>query len=265
MLFPGVGLSFYGIIPRELPISPSLAAYSIDGGPNTPVALKGLPPGSVTLFNQKFFETPTLPYGLHTLKVTYNGDDGNASTPLVLDFLLIQNGSISPNTTASLPASTSPPVLASAAKKVNVAGVVCGVLAALAAVLILAFLFLKYRKQKEVKFAPSSKFLAPIPFLRQPPRPIQESTSFSTLGLFTPAQSAIDLAAAPPTHRRRTSRPKPPEASGSRPRRFAAPPVPPIAANDQTSYYGGYQTWGQAKAQEAASKKATARPRDSYM
>jgi len=265
MLFPGVGLSFYGMIPAELPISPSLATYSIDGGSTTPVALKGLPPGSVTLYNQKFFETPTLPYGLHTLKVTYDGDDGNGSTPLVLDFLLIQNGSITPNTTASLPASTSPPVLMRAAKKVNVAGVVCGVLAALAVVLVAAFFFLKYRKQKEVKFAPSSKFLAPIPFLRRPPPAVQESTSLSSLGLFTPSHSVLDLAAAPPAHRQRTSRPRQREASGSQPRRFAPPLVPPKAANDQTSYYGGYQTWGQAKAQEAASKKATARPRDSYM
>lgn len=264
MVFPGVGLSFYGMIPGELPISPSLAAYSIDGGPSTPVALKGLSPGSVTLYNQKFFETPTLPYGLHTLKVTYDGDDGNASTPLVLDFLLIQNGSIAPNTTTSLPASTSPPVLVRTTKKVNVAGVVCGVLAALVVVLLAAFFFLKHRKQKEVKFAPSSKFLAPIPFRRRPPPAVQESTSLSSLGLFTPSHSVLDLAAAP-THRRRTSRPRQPEASGSQPPRFAPPLVPPIAANDQTSYYGGYQTWGQAKAQEAASKNATARPRDSYM
>lgn len=226
----------------------------------------------MTLYNQKFFETPTLSYGLHTLKVTYDGDDGNiASTPLVLDFLLIHNGSIASNPTVSLPpGSTSFPALTtSAAKKVNVAGVVCGVLAALALVIILTFFFMRYRKQKEVKFAPSSKFLAPIPFRRHPPPPIQESTSLSSLGLFTPAQSVLDLAAASPTHRRRTSRAQQqPDASGSQPRRPAAlliPPVPPQAVNDQTSYYGGYQTWGQAKAQEAASKKATARPRDSYM
>ncbi|KIM39686.1 hypothetical protein M413DRAFT_447143 [Hebeloma cylindrosporum] len=264
--FMGVGLSFYGLIPRELPISPSLATFSIDGGPTTPVALKGLTPGSVTLYNQKFFETPTLPYGLHTLNVTYKGDDSsNGSTPLVLDYLLIQNGSIASSSTPLLPASTAAPVSTSATKNVNVAGVVCGVLAAIAFLLVLAFFFMKYRKSKEVKFAPSSKFLPPNPFRPRPP-PIQESTSFSSLGLFTPSQSRIDLAG-PPTHRRRISKPtQQPEASGSQPRRFpAAPIVPPKAVDDQTSYYGGYQTWGQAKALEAASKKATARPRDSYM
>lgn len=271
MQFPGVGLSFYGIIPQGLPISPSLATYSIDRGQATPVALKGLSPGEVTQYNQKFFETPTLPYGIHTLKVTYDGENGNnASTPLVLDYLLIQSRNIASNSTTSLPPPTSPPVLAtSAAKKVNVAGVVCGVLAAVALVLILVFLFLKYRKHKEIKFPPSSEFRASIPFLRPPPPPVQETTSFSSLGLFTPAQSRVDLATPPPTHRRRTSRTRqPPEASGSQPPRLAVaspPTVPPKSINDETSYYGGYQTWGQTKAQEAAAKKATARPRDSYM
>jgi len=250
------------MIPRELPITPALATYTIDGSQNIPVALKGLPSGSVTLYNQKFFETPTLPYGPHTLNITYDGDGGNnASTPLVLDFLLIRNGSIVPNPIAT---SASPVALTSASKKVNVAGVVCGVLAAVALVLILAF-FLRYRKQKGVKFAPSSKFLVPIPFRHHPPPPVKESTSLSSLGLFTPSHSVFDLAPAPPTHRRRTSNARQPEASGSQPSRFAAPCVPPKTVNDQTSYYGGYQTWGQAKALEAASKNATARPRDSYM
>jgi len=146
-------------------------------------------------------------------------DSNNASTPLVLDFLLIRNG---------LPTASSV-ALTSASKKINVAGVVCGVLAVVV-VLILAFFFLRYRKPKGIKFAPSSKFPVPIPFRHRPPPPVKESTSLSSLGLF------FDLAAAPPTHRRRTSRAQQPEASGSQPSRLAAPRVPPKAVNDQTSY-----------------------------
>ncbi|KAH9479176.1 hypothetical protein JR316_0007762 [Psilocybe cubensis] len=61
--------------------------------------------------------------------------------------------------------------------------------------------------------------------------------------------------------------PEQPQASGSRPpRRPKKKKEPPkVAVNDldeNTSYYGGYQTWGQTKALEAASG---ARARDSYI
>jgi hypothetical protein len=144
----GVSLSWYGYIPADLPLSPSLATYSIDG--ETPISFrcKGLPVDSTTtLYNQKFFETTKLSPTSHTLKVVY---EGNNSTPLTLDYLIIQNGTSTSSSTSSLPTST---ISATSTPKKSVAvgsivGGVIGVLALLVLFGILGFFFLRRRQKR---------------------------------------------------------------------------------------------------------------------
>ncbi|KAF9561095.1 hypothetical protein CPC08DRAFT_722989 [Agrocybe pediades] len=63
--------------------------------------LQGLPPDGVTNgYYQEFFQTPKYPAGPHKIVVTYLGD--SQSTPLTLDYLLVQKGTpdTAPTTTS---------------------------------------------------------------------------------------------------------------------------------------------------------------------
>ncbi|KAF9561078.1 hypothetical protein CPC08DRAFT_707651 [Agrocybe pediades] len=107
--FVGVSLSWYGVIPDNYPRSASRGSYSIDGGPPIVFPLNGLPSeNAVTQFYQEFFQTPSYPAGSHEIVVTYLGD--SQSTPLTLEYLLVQNGTLdtTPTTTSALSSSTSP-------------------------------------------------------------------------------------------------------------------------------------------------------------
>ena len=95
--------------------------------------LKGLPPNTVTTYNQKFFETSKLPAGQHKLVVTYLGN--SQTTPLTLDYLIVQNGTIT-NSTTNKSNNTGP----------IVGGVVGGVL--LIALAIFAFLYIRRRDKR---------------------------------------------------------------------------------------------------------------------
>ncbi|KAF8797652.1 hypothetical protein BYT27DRAFT_7265536 [Phlegmacium glaucopus] len=92
--FIGVSLSWYGVIFPGYSVNSSPATYSIDGQTPTTFLLRGLPVD----YNLKFFETSPLTAGPHTLKVVYEGTN---STPLTLDYLIIQNGTL-PSTTTSV-------------------------------------------------------------------------------------------------------------------------------------------------------------------
>ncbi|PPQ97527.1 hypothetical protein CVT26_006530 [Gymnopilus dilepis] len=90
--FTGTSLSWYGFIPTELPHEQATASYTIDGGQPTTFLLKGLPQNAgTTVYNQKFFQTPSLSDGDHKLVVTYLGS--GKVTPLTLDYLIVQQGS----------------------------------------------------------------------------------------------------------------------------------------------------------------------------
>ncbi|KAG6835605.1 hypothetical protein H0H93_016578 [Arthromyces matolae] len=96
--FVGTSLTWVGYIPAELPHNAAQASYVIDNGGSVNVNLNGIPTGKTSsLFIQTFFSTPDLSAGPHSILVTYNGGTG-ASTPLVLDYLLITNVSIPSNT-----------------------------------------------------------------------------------------------------------------------------------------------------------------------
>ncbi|KAF5330571.1 hypothetical protein D9619_005257 [Psilocybe cf. subviscida] len=138
--FTGISLSWYGFIPKELPIASTTGSYSIDGGSPSSFLLKGLPTNAITVYNQKFFQTSTLSPGNHQIIVTYNG--GGQTTPLTLDYLVIQN--------ASVPATTPPPAGGqSNGGKSNIAaiagGVVGGVVIIALAALGLLFIRRRYR------------------------------------------------------------------------------------------------------------------------
>ncbi|KDR80873.1 hypothetical protein GALMADRAFT_115932 [Galerina marginata CBS 339.88] len=201
----------------------------------------------------------------------------------------------------SLPSSTSPlSTLSGDVKKINTAGIVGGVLGLVLLLFLLAFLLFRYRKQRKQR-NPTSKtprklaVLNPfrVSFRSSIPRPI-ETNSLSTLNLFGPP-STPPATRIMPSHRRRRSsydrfdlesnqpsgsqsysRVAQPsgysdndtssydnQPSGSRSKKQLPRPSKNLDDLDENaSYYGGYQTWGQAKALEAV---AGSKPRDSYI
>ena len=89
-------MQWYGAIPDSHPYGPSTGTYTLDAGKPIPFGLNGLPGEGkqITQFCQMFFETPRLPYGIHTINVVYDG----TQTPLTLDYLVaFGKDSYSPN------------------------------------------------------------------------------------------------------------------------------------------------------------------------
>lgn len=156
----GVSLSWYGFIPVELPKGSSPATYSIDGETPVNFLLKGLSTTTTTtVYNQKFFETAQLAAGPHTLKAVF---EGNNSTPLTLDYLIVQNGTLSSTTTSTSSTSISSHATSSTSSSVvsgtsvterssrtAVRAVVGGVIGGLALIVLVIFGFLfLYRRRK---------------------------------------------------------------------------------------------------------------------
>ena len=77
----------------------SLAQYSIDNGTLFPFRVAAGPISLVQAYNLVSFKTPVLSSGSHRLFVQYGVDNPNGSTPLVLDYFIIQNHTISSTTT----------------------------------------------------------------------------------------------------------------------------------------------------------------------
>ena len=85
-----------------MPRAPSSATYSIDGAASVPFSIpayldnfRGLP-SNASRVGVPFFETATLPYGSHTLAITYLGS--NETVPLALDYFVVNHGSGSSDT-----------------------------------------------------------------------------------------------------------------------------------------------------------------------
>ena len=149
----GVSLSWYGFIPVELPKGSSPATYSIDGQTPVNFLLEGLPTSATTtVYNQKFFETAQLTAGPHTLKAVF---EGNNSTPLTLDYLIVQNGTLSSTTTSvSSQATSSTPTSGTSAtvrSSTPVGAIVGGVIGGLALIVFIIFVFLLHRRHKRAK------------------------------------------------------------------------------------------------------------------
>ncbi|KAF8801613.1 hypothetical protein BYT27DRAFT_7197850 [Phlegmacium glaucopus] len=156
--FIGVSLSWYGYIPMELPLGSSPATYSIDGQTPINFLLKGIPENTSTTYNQKFFETAQLPAGHHTLKAVY---EGNNSTPLTLDYLVIQNGTLASTTTSGSSHATSSSITGDGAgngtsgasgastRSTPIGAIAGGVIGGLALTVFIIFGFLLLRRRQK--------------------------------------------------------------------------------------------------------------------
>ena len=148
--YSGVSLTWYGVIRPELPITPTTGSFAIDGGKPEIFRLKGLTSGEITQYNQIFFQTPQFQQGKHTIAVTYLGD--LTTTPLTLDYLIVQNGtapSVTPpnNSSTTGNANTAPEQHSHSSVGPIVGGVVGG-LAVVAIIGVVIFLYLRRRRNK---------------------------------------------------------------------------------------------------------------------
>jgi len=264
----------YGMYPKERPYTPSLASYSIDGGPDIGFALKGLQPKSESVYNQLFFQSAGLPEGPHTLTVKYLSD--KSSTPLVVDYVLVQTGDEAASTStapsSNLPSTTgtvvdpTPSLFGASStgmKPGSIVGIVLGVLASVLILLVLAIVAYRYRKRKPRAIRESFTIASPYPrFSRREPGSPQTSSTASLRGIGTSYNHNIDYAPSPlPNHRKRTSHPRAePQAGESL--QTQTTQVKSADLGDSDSYYGGYQTWKDAKEQEANFDKSS---RNSYI
>ncbi|KAF8969561.1 hypothetical protein BDZ97DRAFT_1915115 [Flammula alnicola] len=99
--FIGTSLVWYGYIPNDnsFGLAATAATFAIDSQLPTTFNLAGLPSHtSPTQFNQIFFQSAELPNTQHTLEVVYQGN--SQTTPLTLQYLVVQNGTSPPITTS---------------------------------------------------------------------------------------------------------------------------------------------------------------------
>ncbi|KAF8162745.1 hypothetical protein B0H34DRAFT_692785 [Crassisporium funariophilum] len=148
--FYGVGLAWYGYIPADTTLSPSVATYTLDGKTTSAFPINRV---ATTLeINQKLFETPSLSPGLHSLIVVNNG--GATSLPLTLQYIVINNvtetsppASLSPNGTSSpTGSSTNSRKLVTTTPVGAIAGAVVGGLVLLVIIILILFC-LRYKKR----------------------------------------------------------------------------------------------------------------------
>ncbi|KAF9528099.1 hypothetical protein CPB83DRAFT_907035 [Crepidotus variabilis] len=139
--FTGVSTSWYSWTIHEYPGNATSGSYRIDGSSPQKFNINGHREGvTTTFYNQKLFETPTLPMGSHKLSVTY---DGNRKTsPLTLDYLIVQNGTAPPSNNAGSHETIS-------AKKSNLGAIVGGAIAATCFVCLIfvVIIFLRQRRR----------------------------------------------------------------------------------------------------------------------
>ena len=86
-----------------MPHASTSATYSVDGGNPVTFFLAGLAAGAMEPYNQLFFEASGLSAGQHRIEVVHGGN--SQTTPLSLNYMVIQN--------APAPAGSTPSVLAS--------------------------------------------------------------------------------------------------------------------------------------------------------
>jgi len=131
--------------------------------------LKGLQPNTATTYNQKFFETPKLSAGQHKLVVTYLGN--SQTTPLTLDYLIVQNGTATNSTSAGGSSGGANTGNKSSNIGPIVGGVVGGVV--LITLAIIAFLYIRRRDRRlnEEQSAEPKDIIEPFHYM-----PVSSST-----------------------------------------------------------------------------------------
>ncbi|CAA7265199.1 unnamed protein product [Cyclocybe aegerita] len=288
--FTGTGLTWIGVTPRELPLAPSMGSYSIDGGNSTAFALQGLAEGVVTQYHQIVFKTPRLKDDTHTISVTYEG--ATNTTPLVLSHLFVQTGASPPTSTQtitpqglpfppsfssseiSITAATSIPTpaaaSASASRKINIGAVVGGIIGAILLILISFFLY-RYLKRSRLRPVPAShEFIhtVPTPFMVSERSTPDNNSTASLRGYGAASQQwGSDYIPRPYTEQPYSWQNIPSTSrlvgeGPSRPGPSGRAAMSDDLGSEGPSYYGGYQIWGQTKAQEGLVGE---RPRDSYI
>lgn len=146
--FTGTSATFIGSVPMERPKQNSTGTYAIDGGTRVTFDVPGLGSALFPRFGEPLFDLEDLGSGAHELIVTYNGP----SAPLVFNYLLVEGGDVFqsvpvlPKDTPSEGVEKKKPIGA------IVGGVVGGVVV-LAVLAILAFYWMKKRKQKKQAIA----------------------------------------------------------------------------------------------------------------
>lgn len=146
--FVGTGLSWYGFKPTELPHGPTTASYVVDNQSAVTFTLPGLPKSDIpTQYNQKFFETLALPFGLHNITVTHGGDP--SLTPLVLGTLVVMNGT----TSKTLPAQISSPSKDNHVKHARNLGIIIGPVfaAVVISIIVSTAVIIHFRRRKAGK------------------------------------------------------------------------------------------------------------------
>ncbi|KAH6902408.1 hypothetical protein BKA70DRAFT_1520723 [Coprinopsis sp. MPI-PUGE-AT-0042] len=157
-VFTGNSVTWYGWLPAGSATGQSSASYSIDGG--EPVTFQW-DRGASTRRREEFFRVEGLSIDAHNLTVVHQ--DSQSGPPLILDYLLVDNGKYrieaerpSPSTlpvqdasssNGTPPSDTPPP--SSPPHKPPIGGIVGGVIGALAVVVlaVLAFLWIRMKKK----------------------------------------------------------------------------------------------------------------------
>ncbi|KAF8808509.1 hypothetical protein BYT27DRAFT_7334196 [Phlegmacium glaucopus] len=205
--FIGVSLGWYGLIPNgdyNITLPASRVTYSIDG--QTPINFQtpSTNPNTDTLYLQKLFETAQLPAGPHTLNLVYHGS--NNSSPLSIQYLIIQNGTLPSTTTLpstlTLPSTTSvfphatPSITGSSVSGTSnqrksstpVGAIVGGVVGGLALTVFIVFGFLLLRRRKRATEAIVISS-TPHPFNHTPLHPSNTTLNPSFSGGISHSQS----------------------------------------------------------------------------
>ncbi|KAJ2923223.1 hypothetical protein H1R20_g13870, partial [Candolleomyces eurysporus] len=204
--FNGTKVTWYGAMLSGFPTGASGATYSIDGGSPVTFTIPGLSLGGATRFQQVFFETDTLPMGEHNISVQYLG----ASSPLVLQYLIIQNGDIMLNGNTPPPSvgDIEPSKTDKHHEGSHTGVIVGGAIGGVALLVLLAIIFFLLRKLKQRRVAkqltnidddgPTSPadhrtaMAEAIPFISQshPERPTSMAYTNTTPGV-SPSPSAL--------------------------------------------------------------------------
>lgn len=214
-LFLGQSLSWYGLIPSGgFPTVGSTGTYTIDQGNPSKFSLQAASNSTVaTIYNVKFFETPQLTQGLHNIAVSFKGS--SSTTPLNVEFLVIQNGTQSPaasSTTSTSPAppSASPRSGGHGVSKHNIGPIVGGAVSG-ATILALLALWIYYIRRRSKRRGNSMHFEYANPFIaRFTARANIGSSSGEGRGEFTRIGASAGLTSKPspyPLHATRTYQP----------------------------------------------------------
>ncbi|KAF9528098.1 hypothetical protein CPB83DRAFT_836028 [Crepidotus variabilis] len=172
--FTGVSISLFSYFLVAYPGTSTTGSYTIDGSSPQTFTLTGHPDdATTTAYDQKVFETLTLPMGRHNLSVVYHGNED--TTPLTFHYLVAENGTNSSthgltSTSAVLGPTSNIPAPTHAVhvptKKSSIGAIVGGVVAGVGVIIItLVIIFLRRRRRSNENNVSARQF---EPFQHRP-------------------------------------------------------------------------------------------------